>query len=1299
MNSMLRTFLGFLFTVFTLISIGQTNSYHMFDNYKPSIEANSVRCFLEDPQGLIWVGTNGGLFSFDGYNTYPHSKGLTSAKSLINCAIQISNNYLLLGSETGLLLFNIVLDEFEPFLGEFKQDVRSLIQIGDDIWIGCTEGLFIYNLSTKEIKEYLLDSKLGIKFQMTYALAEFENYVYLGANGKFGRVSLLNKKYEPLDSSKVGGSFLIHNLLKDPLRKCVWIGRGGSLIKYTPATKIFEYIGEFNVVKSMALDYNNNVVMGTDNGLCIYNESGPQFIFHDSRNPKSLVNNVIWSVYKDKSENIWLGTDNGFSFSPKYSHMNIIPIYEITGTSDGNQFHSIYKDSYNNYWLGGTNGLTMCQDNIEGSQHTSTFKMGGSQNYISHNHIREVFEDKDHTLWVATDYGLNRFNRDSKSFTRFYVNFADRKQNSNWVYDLIHDSQNRLWIATFNGGIFVIDKQKLSSNKYSAEADLNYSTTNGLSGNNVAFIVSDNDDNIWALIHNTGIDVINSVTENIQHFPIKHYTNGIIPNYMLIGSKGYIWAGFSQGIARINPSSKTVKIINFDGVDKTEVLAMTEVNNSIWVSTTNGIWIIDKVNLSSDYIPVINKTFTAIHFDKEENKVLLGGNDFIGISDPNKPTPIISNKIVISSIQINNQPYVNQTNSPTISYIEELKLPYNQNNIKIEFSNLVYSEENRAAFIYKVNDEEVWNSIASGENSIQLNKLKPGRYNISISKMSPKGVPANVMKSFLIIITPPWYTTHLAKAFYTLFIILFFLWVYFFITSKNRMKYEQIEKEKTLEQSKHKIAFFSDVAHEFKTPLSLIIAPLSRLIESTKNEKDRSALVMTHQNALKLNSLIHQAIAYYRDDSKVNIGLLLSKVELVSFLRTIFSAHEEVMKSKQIEFIFNSNIDLVSINIDTVKMESVFNNLFSNACKFSSAGDRIISTIEVDEKNNYVEIRVSDTGYGIPAKDLPYIFQRFYQSSNNTKKQEGTGIGLFLVKNYVELHGGSVAVISDVNEGTTFTITLPIISSEEKVNSIIHKLDEGKGEKPLIVIVEDNLAIAEFIYNTFIQEFRCIIANNGKTGLKTCMDLKPDIIISDVMMPVMDGLEMAKRLKKHIPTSTIPTIFLTAKDDKETELKSIELNIDAFITKPFDASILYSRVNQLLENRIIFEKKVRIEKLASPIRPQIISKDEQLLGKITKIIEDNIDDPELNVKMLCELADIPSKQLYRKIKQLTGFSTVEYIRSIRIKKAATYLSNKNFTVAEVMYMVGFSNHSYFSKCFHAEFGKTPRHFLEQTNKG
>ncbi|MBN9303342.1 hybrid sensor histidine kinase/response regulator transcription factor, partial [Dysgonomonas mossii] len=440
----------------------------------------------------------------------------------------------------------------------------------------------------------------------------------------------------------------------------------------------------------------------------------------------------------------------------------------------------------------------------------------------------------------------------------------------------------------------------------------------------------------------------------------------------------------------------------------------------------------------------------------------------------------------------------------------------------------------------------------------------------------------------------------------------------------------------------------------------------------------------------KLNSLIRQIIDFNRNDS-INSGLILSKVEFVEFARSLFSIYEDGYKEKGLTFTFTTNKDKIYIDIDILKIESLLNNLIANACKYTEQGS-VSLILNYQENRQRLVIQVSDTGIGIPSEEIPYIFERFFKSSKTAKDKEGTGIGLHLVKTYAEQHNGKVEIQSEDNKGTIINISLPIpenITTEEILPIIVHE-----SNRPKILIVEDNPEIADFIYQTLAEKYQCEVSHNGKHGLDACISLQPDLIVADVMMPVMDGLEMTAHIRKNIPTSTIPIILLTAKDDKKTEMESINLNVDFFISKPFEPEILLSRIEQLLNSKQQLENKVRLEALASPQPIKATSPDEKFLSQITEIIEDKVADSDLNVNSLSTISGIGSKQIYRKIKQLTGMSPVEYIRSIRMKKAAMLFSQNKFTVSEVMYMVGFSNHSYFSKCFNSEFGKTPRQFID-----
>lgn len=1291
-----RLILGFVCLLAPLFILGQNMNYQSFNNSTLSLEANSIRFFLQDKQGLMWIGTNKGLYSYDGYKSYPHFSPGSAESRMINCGLFYNDDFLLLGTEKGILLYNYKLDKYSLTEFEFAGDVRTMVHSGNDLWLGGADGLYRYDFARKQLYEMVITPIKGTKNKMVYALLEDHGFIYVGTFGCFGRFSLDDYHYEQIEGSS-GNWFVVNSMLKDSKRNCIWIGEGNSLTKYIPFSNSFEKISGFPVVKSIELDCNDNLVLGSDNGLYIYNEKGIKHFVHNSQKLNSLVNNIVWSAFKDNSDNIWLGTDFGISMAPQNRKFEIIPIFHFSGNEKGNLFYTMFRDSKGFYWLGGDNGLIRTRQLTSVDKDFRWYSMQDSRSYIPHNHVRDIFEDTEHNLWVATDFGICRYNYENEKFAVYSVCNEDNTQNANWAYNILEDHLGNLWISSFNGGIFKIKKNRLFGNDHRSVADYHYNTTHGLKSDNIDRIVFDKVGNVWALNHNSGVDVINVSTRKVTHFPILDYSNGNAPSYIINDSDGNIWIGFRNGLLRIDPVNSHIDTIGFDGANNATVISLLQAGNKIWTSSTEGLWITDKDEFTTYHISIGDKVFYSSYFDDRSGKVLLGGADGIAVCSPliyeeqkNKHT------IIVSSVVVNGKRYVNNSDELTVRYSKGIELPYNQNNIVVEFSDLQYSNDSRGrAYIFKLNNnDENWLSLKANENTISLNKLEPGKYNLTIAQQKSPKAPVEILKYFQIIIRPPWYYNNLAKAIYAIVFVGFILWTINFFQQKNRLKFERMERTKTLEQTKLKIDFFTNIAHEFKTPLSLIIAPLGGLIQSMKNTKDRDVLEMIHQNAMKLNSLVYQAINYYRDDSKISVGLVRSRVEFVEFAKSVFSNYEENIDDRELDFVFNTNYDEIFVDIDVLKIESVLNNLISNACKYTNSGGSILLSLEYSSKDSQLEIKVSDTGVGIPEKDMPYVFQRFFQSSSN-KGKEGTGLGLYLVKNFVELHGGSVNVTSSEGEGTSFIVRLPAV-----LNVLVEPFLENEKEltnekeKQLIAIIEDNVAIANFISTIFVPEFRCVVAHNGKTGLKICSELNPDIIISDVLMPVMDGLEMCYRLKNNIPTSTIPVILLTAKDDKETELRSINLKIDAFIAKPFDSSILYSRVKQLLTTQEQLVKRTRIENLTAPSGENIESADEKFLALITKIIEDRISDPDLNVNVLSELAHINQKQLYRKIKQLTGLTTVEYIKSIRMKKAAMLLSNKNFTVAEAMYMVGFSNHSYFARCFYSTFGKTPREFSE-----
>lgn len=498
------------------------------------------------------------------------------------------------------------------------------------------------------------------------------------------------------------------------------------------------------------------------------------------------------------------------------------------------------------------------------------------------------------------------------------------------------------------------------------------------------------------------------------------------------------------------------------------------------------------------------------------------------------------------------------------------------------------------------------------------------------------------------------------------------------------------DRRKSLEVVERKLTFLSNISHDLKTPLSMIMGPVSLLKERVKDDEMRKTLSAVYESAVSMNSLIHRTLEINRLENGEEDGLILSTFNVVDFCRSIFETFKDT--HPQQKFVFYSSVPQFSIEADVVKLESILNNLLSNACKYSEDNATISCGINLDDRN--IRIVVSDDGMGIAEMDQPLVFQRMFRAPSTSKKREGTGVGLYLVKKYIELMNGQIQLHSEKGQGTSFVITMPLAEKVlvEQAESDTVQTDYNK---PKVLIVEDNQQISGFIHDLLKNDYTCMTAENGRVGLSLAVSFLPDLIISDELMPVMNGMEMIKRLKQNPHLANIPIIMLTAQSDNETENESIKSGVDIFMEKPFVPSMLLGRIEHLLQIRTKLQESIRIEAITEtkPIEAESVA--EKQLSRISQIIEDNISDPDLNVNMVCEKSGIPNKQLYRLIKKYLGMGPLDYIRSVRLQKAAMLLSQKRFTVSEVCYMVGFRSSSYFSKCFQEHFGVKPSQYPQE----
>jgi len=763
-------------------------------------------------------------------------------------------------------------------------------------------------------------------------------------------------------------------------------------------------------------------------------------------------------------------------------------------------------------------------------------------------------------------------------------------------------------------------------------------------------------------------------------------------------------------LCSINPRTNAIKVYEDVRLQDKEILDMTQEGNRIWLVVSDGIFVFDKKTSVLRNFNIKSSQLNCIFWNKQNKKMLVGGIDQYICFSPDQllKERVLNYPVVLTAVYLNDKPLCTgeEYGGSVIlecnpAYTKEIYLKHDQNNLSFGFMNVECGPSVNVHYVYRLEGlEDEWKNMEAHSSRISYSSLLPGDYTLCIRGVDDKNQFTQSSYRLSIMVDAPWYACGFAKFLYLVLVLGTCLWVINYFRIKSRLRIEHIEREKTLELSNMKMDFLTNISHELKTPLSLIISPVSKLLSETKAPQVKSQLQVIHQNAMRLNTLIHQIIDF-KDTNPVDKELHLSRLEMVEFVKSIINMHEDAMKMKNIRLEFHSDFDQLCMSVDVLKIESVVNNLISNAYKFTKADGIIRVELKQVAKDNDVDyslcICVSDTGIGIPQKEIKHVLERYYQSQGNlSMNKDGSGIGLSLVKNYVELHHGQVEITSEEGQGTSVLVTLPVVNKDDQ--PLLEATDEENDEdihKIKVLIVEDNIEIAHFLAEN-LKNANCTVAHNGKMGLEMAGKCQPDVIVADIMMPVMDGIEMSRLLKQNIYTATIPIIILTAKDDNKTETDAFSLGIEAFISKPFDINQLMLRIEKIVQSKKLLVSKLRQEAIVQEKEVTIESQDEKFLTSITEIIESNLANLDLNVQKLADISGYSSKQIYRRIKMLTGHTAVDYIKSIRLKTAAKLLAQKKFTVTEVMYLIGFSNSSYFSKCFSEKYGKTPKQYMEST---
>ena len=1123
--------------------------------------ANQYTAILQDENGLIWLGSNRGLFFYDGYEAHPFQLG-----SYVYSIVQIGDDKLCYTDEGGAHLIQLSSEEIIPTalsqagLGQ----VRACYPQGDKLWIGSEKiGLLCYDVTADAYQ--VIQSNIGECYSIEYAPGR----IYIGGEKGLGYYDLSLEEYFPIDLPLQRSSDLVNSLLWDGKRNSLWIGMIGSLYSYQPTTQSFEKINVRSTsYKCMTFDVSGQLMIGTDNGLIEYQPETQvaNYREHDVRYQYSLSSNIIWSIYRDRANNLWMGTDHGVSlmhFSPYHRY---IPILYLTAssalpTNEGNHFTCITKDSEGNYWYGGTNGVILQQK--EGEK--IWFRNGSAKHPLPHNRIRRIYEDKEKQIWLATDEGILRFDSKRQQFIPYTITNKNGNLSAQWVYDVYEDTSGRLWVATYSGGLFVMEKQALIQSEgrtFISPTIDEVATNSALIPNHVYYLLEDKRGNLW-IGHKQGLAFADTESMRIEEVPLCNELGEIAPIYinnLTMGEDGNLWYTVKDVLCKVNMTTREVNVLNVPELENQIIRTMLYRDGCLWMAMVNKALLLDTRSMTCKELRLPDNNYQSLYYDKEASEIVFGGNDGLMFVQPEISTVSETpHEVHVVSVLSNNQrlrPFVDYQKKSYDSKSYDSFAP-SVLQLTFEISDYSYAESNMMSYQYQLEGyDNKWISLSPGNNRIVFLNLNPGRYTLNIRN----GTENATASAYHFEIRPPWYMTGWA---YSIYVLLFLLALGLFIKylfDKNKKKYERLEKEKSLELSNMKIDFFTNISHELKTPLSLIIAPLSKVISEVGASNVGNQLQVVHQNAQRLNTLIQQILDFKRMEYKEEETLVRSRTDIGRVLKMVTSSFRQVTENRSIQLDVDVPDTSIWMQVDVFKIESIFYNLLSNAIKFvpDNTG-RIQVRMQTDEERQRILINVCDNGIGIPEEELKLIWLRLYQGGNKQYNPHGTGIGLYLVKRFVTLHSGNIEIESQPGKGTTFCIQLPMTgdnavqpNDEEAECATELKQIKKTDLRPSLLIIDDNEEILSFLVSAFSPNYQCIQARNGKEGLEVALRQRPDLILVDEMMPLMTGMEFCKELRKSKHMATTPIVMLTAKDDSNTELNSMKAGVDVFMSKPFD---------------------------------------------------------------------------------------------------------------------------------------------------
>lgn len=1274
---------------------------------------------LQDKYGFLWFATGTGLIRYDGVNILEVEVpdiGLSGN----DISMAADDDRILVGTRYGLYSVSEVTLEVTRINTNNNDIVRSILVDGDEgLWVGTETGLVAIDRNG-DITEYNTFT-CGITHNTIRCMyKDSRGYLWIGTyNG-------LNVMHDGkiVDNFNTKGNYkseLPNNMILDiePYGEgddsWLLIGTETGLTILESDTGEMEIIHERNsalsneVIKCIFVS-GDEIWMGTDFGLNVLDctTGAIRNYFHESQSPQSLSSNVVWSIFRDNGGSIWFATQGGACYLTETNSKIIFkPVsYEYNGIRISNNIRNLYL-SGDILYGSSDNGIvtinTATQETIPA--HEINDKLSMSNSY-------ELLTDSYERLWIATTGGLNIYDPKDGSM-RNYTTDNIPVFKTNYIAAIKNFGTDDMFINIWGSGIYRINE------RLGLDPDTEIHQVTGISTDR--FVVQD--DKLWTINRNeiVSINILNG------HRVVIEKLNGMLDGNkatsLCLVDERILYVGIRGGIIKYDTMTGDDALIDLPMTNREGVINMViDGSGRIWGGTESTVFVLDNednaaiVGLGNTF-PMKNMRYNCMIISDNgtlycggDNGYMFFDTDEIDIRDSDLP-------VYITTLWINNEIQTVEKQSALFSkplpFVSEIKLRYNQHNLALGFASMQYVSNGSNRYYYKMDGiDQDWIYADPGQNRAIYSNLHPGKYKFHVSVTDSYGRRNGSEASLAIRIYPP---IMLRTGFILLYIalgIVTILLLYRFSTKRmrlmNELRLARLETAHEKEINRAKIQFFTNISHEFRTPLSLIIPPLKEASAIRMNDQKLKELIrIAHNNSEKLLKLIDQLLDFRKmeEDTLLN----LRRVNIMEIIRRNFDMFRDMADRMNIRFMLYSFNDEIMVNCDAEKIETVIYNLLSNAFKFTEKNGNITISAEPEshEGISYLAISVADSGIGINPREINRIFGAFYRSKEIDKDIVGSGIGLSIVNTYVEMHNGLIRVESTPGMGSSFKIMIPVgdllVRAEDeetgnvRSNIAIDNIDalSAKKDIPTIIYAEDDPGMREYIKLSLSDKYRIITATDGQSGFNKTVEYNPDIVICDIMMPGMDGLTMSRMLKNDSRTKHIPIIALSAKTLPQDQLDGFRAGVDIYNVKPVDPEILEANIEQLLDRRrklieYFHNELVVVSDVAGGWRDV----DKKLIDSFIELIENNISESSLTVDLISKEIGISSVHLYRRIKKLLGISPNEFIRKYRLKKAALLIKGNKGNISEIMYYVGFSSSSYFSRCFKNEFGMLPSEYKD-----